>query len=194
MDNKNASVSINLHEGSIVISGSEDFIEKNMSIAFDFVEKNLSTVTNAVVAPTLPAATSISTPVFTSSTTSSEPANAAAASSYDKYIKAGVYHIDADDGTISILKKVPCDNKTEKTKNIALIVLYIKKGKVSGKELIPICEKHACYDSSNFSAIFKNEKTNIVRKGTGQSWTIELTQPGEAAALTLLEEMANDKK
>ena len=79
-------------------------------------------------------------------------------------------------------------------KNIALIALYIRKGKVPGKEIIPICEKHACYDSANFSSTFKNEKTNIIRKGTGQAWTIELTQPGEAAALALLEEMANDKK
>ena len=41
MDN-HATVSINLHDGSIVISGSEDFIEKTMKVAFDFVEKNLS--------------------------------------------------------------------------------------------------------------------------------------------------------
>ena len=190
---KNATVSINLHEGSIVISGSEDFIEKNMKAAFDFVEKNLSVSPAAIVAPTVVPATSssASSPV---SDAPSEPISATPISSDDKYIKAGVYHIDADDGTISILKKVPGDNKSEKTKNIALIVLYIRKGKVPGKEIIPICEKHACYDASNFSATFKNEKTNIIKKGSGQSWTIELTQPGEAAALALLEEMANGKK
>ena len=190
---KNATVSINLHEGSIVISGSEDFIEKNMKAAFDFVEKNLSVSPAAIVAPTVVPATSssASSPV---SDAPSEPISVTPISSDDKYIKAGVYHIDADDGTISILKKVPGDNKSEKTKNIALIVLYIRKGKVPGKEIIPICEKHACYDASNFSATFKNEKTNIIKKGSGQSWTIELTQPGEAAALALLEEMANGKK
>ena len=112
----------------------------------------------------------------------------------DKYIKAGVYHIDGEDGTISILKKIPGNSNAEKMKNIALIVLYIRKEKIAGKEIIPICEKHACYDSTNFSSTFKNEKTNIIRKGSGQAWTIELTQPGETAALALLEEMANDKK
>lgn len=193
MDNT-ATVSINLHEGSIVISGSEDFIEKNMKAAFDFVEKNLSVAPTVINAPAVPAVANPLTSFPIANTAMPEPANVTSASSDDKYIKAGVYHIDADDGTISILKKVPGDNKAEKTKNIALIVLYIRKGKVPGKEIIPICEKHACYDSSNFSAIFKNEKTNIVRKGSGQSWTIELTQPGETAALTLLEEMANDKK
>ena len=80
--------------------------------------------------------------------------------------------------------------KGRKTKETELIeVPYMAVSNV-----IPICTKHACYDSSNFSSIFKNEKTNIIRKGSGQNWTIELTQPGEAAAITLLEEMANDTK
>lgn len=192
MDN-HATVSINLHDGSIVISGSEDFIEKTMKVAFDFVEKNLSMPATPSVLTTL-AATNQLEHNSKEDIVNLESNNTALAPSDDKYIKAGVYHIDADDGSISILKKIPGDNKAEKTKNIALIVLFIKKGKIQGKEIIPICEKHACYDSSNFSAVFKNEKTNIVRKGSGQSWTIELTQPGETAARALLEEMANDKK
>lgn len=192
MDN-HATVSINLHDGSIVISGSEDFIEKTMKVAFDFVEKNLSMPATPSVLTTL-AATNQLEHNSKEDIVNLESNNTALVPSDDKYIKAGVYHIDADDGSISILKKIPGDNKAEKTKNIALIVLFIKKGKIQGKEIIPICEKHACYDSSNFSAVFKNEKTNIVRKGSGQSWTIELTQPGETAARALLEEMANDKK
>lgn len=192
MDN-HATVSINLHDGSIVISGSEDFIEKTMKVAFDFVEKNLSMPATPSVLTTL-AATNQLEHNSKEDIVNLESNNTVLVPSDDKYIKAGVYHIDADDGSISILKKIPGDNKAEKTKNIALIVLFIKKGKIQGKEIIPICEKHACYDSSNFSAVFKNEKTNIVRKGSGQSWTIELTQPGETAARALLEEMANDKK
>lgn len=192
MDN-HATVSINLHDGSIVISGSEDFIEKTMKVAFDFVEKNLSMPATPSVLTTL-AATNQLEHNSKEDIVNLESNNTALVPSDDKYIKAGVYHIDADDGSISILKKVPGDNKAEKAKNIALIVLFIKKGKIQGKEIIPICEKHACYDSSNFSTVFKNEKTNIVRKGSGQSWTIELTQPGETAARALLEEMANDKK
>ena len=188
MDNKNATVSINLHEGSIVITGSEDFIEKNMQIAFDFVEKNLSATPKVVTAPVA------AVPSNNLLDTTSKQVDMVPALDSDKYINAGVYHVDSEDGSISILKKIPGGNKAEKTKNIALIVLHIRKGKVPGKEIIPICEKHACYDSANFSSTFKNEKTNIIRKGSGQSWTIELTQPGEAAALTLLEEMANDKK
>ena len=36
---KNATISINLSEGNIVISGSEDFVEKNMETVFSFVER-----------------------------------------------------------------------------------------------------------------------------------------------------------
>lgn len=193
-NNKNASVSINLHEGSIVIAGTEEFIEKNMKMAFDFVEKNISVISRTTDDYSASATFNAMVPVIAEKKESAEASNATGVSADDKYIKAGVYHIDSDDGTISILKRIPGENKAEKTKNIALIVLYIKKGKVSGKEIIPICEKHACYDASNFSSTFKNEKTNIIRKGSGQSWTIELTQPGEIAAYTLLEEMAHDKK
>lgn len=193
MENRSSVISINLYEGSISISGSEEFIEKNLKVAFDFVEKNILTCSKAVTPSDAPTAVDLSKNLPITDTVNPGLAKTLTPSD-DKYIKAGVYHIDSEDGTISILKKVPGDNKSEKTKNIALIVLYIKKGKIPGKDIIPICEKHACYDSSNFSATFKNEKTNIIRKGTGQSWTIELTQPGEAAALALLEEMANDKK
>ena len=183
---KNASISINLNEGNINISGSEEFVEKNMETVFSFVKDNIKN-------------TNISKKENKNKTTEIKEVSTNIKEKEiddieDKYIKAGVYHIDSDDETISILKKIPGGTKAEKVKNIALIVLHIKKGKIQGKELIPICEKHACYDSSNFSSTFKNEKTNIIRKGTGQTWTLELTQPGEKAALALLEEMANDKK
>lgn len=194
MDNKGPAVSINLYEGSISISGSEEFIEKNLKVVFDYVEKNILTFPRATTTSDKLTVVDPLKNIPVTDTVSSDHPKVSATPLDDKFIKAGVYHIDSEDGTISILKKVPGDSKSEKVKNIALIVLYIKKGKIPGKDIIPICEKHACYDSSNFSATFKNEKTNIIKKGTGQSWTIELTQPGEIAALALLEEMANDKK
>ena len=186
---KNATVSINLTEGNIVISGSEEFVEKNMEIIFSFVER----VNKSVYAPKKVAQpkedcrgeTTISEEAITTEETTPI--------TVDKYIKAGIYHIDSE-GSISILKKIPGTSNSEKMKNIALIVLYIRKEKIMGKEIIPICEKHSCFDSANFASIFKKERTNIIKKGNGQSWTIELTQPGEEAALALLEEMANDKK
>lgn len=190
---KNASVSINLKEGDIVISGSEEFIEKNMEIVFSFVErvKKLSDVSENNTS--LSRCEGINTSVEPSDTTKEE-IKEETKNNPDKYVEAGVYHIDAADGSISILKKIPGNSKAEKMKNIALIVLYIRKGKILGKDIIPICEKHNCYDGSHFAFTFNSEKTNMVKKGTGKDWTLELTQPGEEAVLALLEEMADDKK
>lgn len=190
-NDKTAKISINLSEGSMIIAGSEDFVAKNTKLIFDFIEKSSKAQQG-----------------FTAVTTQSQVANAenspvetqprelddSLPPADDKYIKAGVYHIDSEDKTISILKNIPGNSKVEKTKNIALIVLFIRKTKISSKEIIPICEKHACYDSSNFAAVFKSEKVLMIKKGSGQSWTLELTKPGEEAAIKLLEEMGNDKK
>lgn len=184
-EQKNASVTVNFKDGNVIITGSEEFVEKNMNEVFSFVERTIHSTGSRK--------TFSETKIEKGDDFEVENEEEGYENKDDKYIAAGVYHIDSD-GEISILKKIPGSSKAEKTKNIALIVLYIKKDKVQGKEIIPICEKHACYDQGNFSAIFKNEKTNIVRKGNGQSWTLELTQPGEEAAINLLEEMANDKK
>ncbi len=184
---KNASISINLGEGNILISGSEEFVEKNMEKVFSFIERTKGTnfTKKAETAPSkdeyIPTEFNYTQPESLNSNT-------------DKYIKAGVYHIDADDGNISILKKIPGNSKAEKMKNIAMIVLYIRKEKIQGKEIVPICEKHSCYDAPHFASTFESEKTNLIKRGNGKAWTLELTQPGEEAVIALLEEMANDKK
>jgi hypothetical protein len=188
----NTSVIINLFEGTISLSGTAEFVEKTMPTVFEFVEKNLSAPQKGKRTSAPIELDSINDSVMDEAETKRDTSNTH--DEKEKYLKAGIYHIDAEDGEISILQKIPGANKSEKAKNIALIVLYIKGGKIQGKELIPLCEKHACFDSANFASTFKNELTNFVRKGSGQSWTLELTQPGEDAAKALLEEMINDKK
>ena len=185
MEERNSSIEVNLSEGKIVISGTEAFIEKNMQTIFSFVEQNKTQSRVQQVDDQSQIQLSEKGEVIVDEKEQEKS---------DKYIENGVYHIDSEDGTISILKTIPGNTKAEKMKNIAMIVLHIRKQKIEGKEIIPICEKHNCYDAANFSAVFKKEKTNIIRKGNGQKWTIELTQPGEIEAVELLEEMVNDKK
>ena len=193
MENNPTSVTVNLSDGSFSISGPAEFVEKNIGNVFEFIEKYLGKPPRVQKCALLTEAKmGMESNAIADESTSSVPMMSTA--DKDRFIQAGVYHVDAADGSISILKKIPGANKTEKTKNIALIVLYVKDSRIQGKELIPLCEKHACYDSNNFAATFKKDISNFIRKGSGQNWTIELTKPGEEAALALLEEMVDDKK
>lgn len=183
----NANITVNLKEGSFSISGSELFVEKNKEIVFKFIENNKDTnIKKTSIGINTPSVLPIQKEETKQNNNPNPNIN-----DIKKYIESGIYHIDDNDGKISILQKIPGSNKAEKIKNIALLVLYAKNENINGKELIPQCEKHSCYDSKNFATIFKKEKTNFIRKGNGSSWTLELTQPGKKAVVELLEEMVN---
>ncbi len=181
-EQNNSEIRVNLQEGSFSISGSESFIGANREIIMGYVKNNFTRVINK--SPIEAEKNNDIGTVSTNKATNNE--------SIDKYIDAGLYHVDSEDGSISILKKIPGKSNSEKTKNIALIVSYIKKEKILGSSIIPICEKHGCFDSAHHATIFANEKELFVRKGSGKSWAIELTKPGEEAAIDLLEEMLSN--
>ena len=185
---KNATISINLIEGNIVISGSEDFVEKNMETVFSFVERANTSVytTNKTVLPKED---------IKKETDVIKVDNTDQSSEKDKYKKLGIYSVDSEDGTISIHRKIPGSNNAEKMKNVALIVLYEKGEPVQGSTLKALCEKQGCWDKNNSAAIFEREiKLFIKKKISAQKWTIALTIDGEQAAIELMEGMANDKK
>ena len=165
------SITVNLKERSFTISGTEEFVEKNKQDLKDFIMMNIEQeemiITNK----------------------SEEEKKAGITEEQDKYIKKGIYAIDSEDGTITILKKIPGKNNAEKTKNIALIVLFAKgeNEKILGSEIKRLCEKQKCYDAKNFAAIFRRDISNFIIKGKGQSWTLELSIPGRDNAKELLE-------
>lgn len=187
-ENKNATISINLSEGNVVISGSEDFVEKNMETVFSFVERaNTSVYT--------PNKTVLPKEDMKKGCDVIKADNTDQASEKDKYKRLGIYSVDADDGTISIHRKVPGNNNAEKMKNVALIVLYEKGEPVEGSALKTLCEKQGCLDKKNFAAIFEREITLFIKKKiSDKKWTIALTIDGEQAAVELMEGMINDKK
>lgn len=185
---KNATISINLTEGNIVISGSEEFVEKNMETVFSFVER-----TNGGICFPKKTTPQVEEPNKDNVVTKTD--NLESKTEKDKYKKLGIYSVDADDGTISIHRKVPGNNNAEKMKNVALIVLYEKGEPVEGSALKTLCEKQGCLDKKNFAAIFDREiKLFIKKKISAQKWTIALTIDGEQAAIELMEGMSNDKK
>jgi len=173
-----ASITVNLKERSFTISGSEEFVEKNKQELKDFITMNIE-----------------SEEIISANNKENEDKKYSLTEEQDRYIRNGIYTIDSEDGTVTILKKVPGKNNAEKTKNIALIVLFAKgeNEKIQGSELKRLCEKQKCYDSKNFAATFKRDMSNFIMKGKGQSWTIELSIPGKDNAKELLESLCNNE-
>ena len=185
---KNATISINLTEGNIVISGSEDFVEKNMETVFSFVERTNSS-------SYFPKKNATQVEDKKEEKTAIKTEDIDQTSGKDKYKKLGIYSVDQEDGAISIHRKIPGSNNAEKMKNVALIVLYERGEAVEGATLKTLCEKQGCWDRKNSSSIFEREiKLFIKKKISAQKWTISLTIDGEQAAVDLLEGMINDKK
>lgn len=188
---KNASISINLNEGNINISGSEEFVGKNMERVFSFVER----ANNIKKTKTKESGKASSELVQKAETNDKDQNDSESATDKDKYKKLGIYSVDAGDGTISIHRKIPGSNNAEKMKNVALIVLFEKDEPIEGSVLKVLCEKQGCWDKSNASAIFERDIVNFIKKKKSkQKWTLELTIDGENSAVELLEGMINDKK
>lgn len=179
-----STITVNLNEGYFSISGSEEFIERNQKNLEEFITQNFK---HNVKEITNNDENSIEIDEKKIAKTIENRSN-------DKYIMNGIYAVDQEDGTISILKRIPGKNNAEKIKNVALIVLYAKgeNEKVKGSEIKTLCERQKCYDQKNFVAIFKRDMSNFIIKGKGQSWTLELSIPGKENAIQLLESMCNN--
>jgi hypothetical protein len=169
-------ISVNLKERSFTISGTEEFVERNKQELKEIIMKNIEQEETEMV-------------------NKNENKKEYLAKEQDKYINNGIYAIDNKDGTVTILKKVPGKNNSEKTKNIALIVLFAKgeDTRIQGSEIRKLCEKQKCYDAKNFASTFKRDMSNFIMKGKGQSWTLELSIPGRDNAKELLESLCNNE-
>jgi hypothetical protein len=171
-------ITVNLKERSFTISGSEEFVERNKQELKDFIMMNIEQEETTIA-----------------NKSEKEERIECITEEQNRYIRNGIYAIDSEDGTVTILKKIPGKTNAEKTKNIALIVLFAKgeNEKIQGSEIKRLCEKQKCYDAKNFAAIFKRDMSNFIMKGKGQSWTIELSIPGKDNAKELLESLCNNE-
>lgn len=105
-----------------------------------------------------------------------------------------LYSVNSETGRISIHGTVPGNSKSERIKNVALITLLCidSDDPVSNVIIRDACIDQACLDSSNFSTIFKKDKSNFIVSGKGAEWTIKLTVFGKQKAQEVLEGMFNE--
>jgi len=114
-----------------------------------------------------------------------------------EYIDSGIYHIGSDK-EIALVGKIPGSSDAEKTRNVALLILYAfpQGTRYLGSELRPHCERQSCYNAGNFASTLEKDTTNFIKKverAGSKAWTIELTVDGEESAKALLEEMKKSK-
>ena len=109
----------------------------------------------------------------------------------NKYVQAGIYTLD--ENKVIFHKRITGKTNAEKMKNVALVAIYAKNGKIQSGELKELCERQSCYDANNFAAIFKRDIENFIVKGKSQSqsWEIDLTVGGREKAQEILESMMN---
>lgn len=175
---ENFEITVNLKETSFSIKGTEDFVDRKAKEFIEIMKEldlNLSpAIENNGLEPSV-----VERPIANLI----EQENIC-----QKYIDAGLISLDGDQ--VYILRQVPGKTNAVKMKNVALITLYALNKDIEAKSIIQNCVKLNCFDSSNFSSVFKNDKSgNFVRKGKGQSWTLSLTIPGKETAVQVLEEM-----
>ena len=96
----------------------------------------------------------------------------------NKYVQAGIYTLD--ENKVIFHKRITGKTNAEKMKNVALVAIYAKNGKIQSGELKELCERQSCYDANNFAAIFKRDIENFI-----------VTVGGREKAQEILESMMN---
>ena len=158
---------------SIEVSGDEKFVNKKTN---ELLEQMFSTDRKVA-------------------TQESKQPTATATTTQNKREWADIYSIDKQNDTVKIYaREIPGDNKSEKTKNIARIVAYAKKGEwVQTSKIYEICKDFGCFDSANFASTIKS-CDDFRFNGKGKSLEIKITTPGLAVAEGLFESITNNNK
>lgn len=186
--NIQASLQADLSAGSIIVSGPIEFVNEYREVFIDFI-------TQFKERPYLPSKSiSDHSSVELSQVESTSPSVVVTAneSKKDVYINEGLVHVD-EEGRVSILKRtIPGSSSAKKSINIALILAYFhEENKITNNDIIPVCQKFACYDSKNFASVFNKRSDLFIKRGKlkSRTWDVTLTIPGVKEAETLLDSM-----
>ena len=177
-----AKVHLSLRDGTFEISGSENFVSKQIENFKDLILESIKTPT---------------TPPQSVEKSSSEPSSQEG--NYNSAPTAKVYNrvLHIEDKSVRIIKKVPGTNNAKKTVNTALIYLWGCRSagvnEVSLQDIRRLCQEQSCLDPSNFSKHISAAKEQIIVEGKAgsSSKSCKLTIPGIEKAEELLESLNN---
>lgn len=99
---------------------------------------------------------------------------------------------DSVDGRLKIIADIPGKSNAEKTRNIALLLLYghllLGTEQVASEAIRQACVDQGCYDSTNFASYLKGLKSRVVMNTkSGGGYDVKLTAPGRKDAKELVE-------
>lgn len=104
---------------------------------------------------------------------------------------------DELEGKLKIIAQMPGNNKADKARSTALVVLFgnLIRGQMttSADEIREHCLDQGCYDSSNFASHLKGLKDKItMNTKPGGGYDVKLTAPGRKAAQAFVEKLNNE--
>lgn len=175
-----AKIIVSVSEGKFEISGSEDFVTKQIDLFKDLIVKSFD---NSVPKPDK----------LKGEKKPIEVKNQNPISEKEGQLEGDYTDIFVvDEDQIRIIVDLPGDNSKAQTISAALIYAYAKKQigeeEANVEEIRTICQNHGCLDSSNFSRHIKSGDPKLyLDKGKGKSRSIKLTRPGLKKAQELID-------
>jgi hypothetical protein len=104
---------------------------------------------------------------------------------------------DEVDGRLKLIAHIPGNSKADKTRNVALAVLFGHY--LRGEEQVPseiirdTCADQGCFDQANFAQSLKGLKEKVaMNTKSGGGYDVKLTAPGRKAAKELVETLNQD--
>lgn len=183
-ENNEAKIIISPSEGKFEISGSEDFVTRQIE---NFKELIIDSVKQVQPKPisSLDPENQVEQAEGNGGTSSEVET-----SIQDKY--PNVYSFDDD--KLKLVCDIPGHNKKEKSINATLLYAYgwNQEGieEVSNQNIKDICERHGILDKSNFAKYIKSGDPKLYTyKGSGSNTKIRITKPGEKAAKELISQI-----
>lgn len=176
MSDQATKVSISLRDGVFELTGSEDFVAKQLENFKPLIEKFfqqkpvISAPAKGSPAPSTPDAIKSNSPDVT----------------YENVL-------DLSEDKVNVLKIPASGKKSERSLAVALLYLWGKAKlgitEVPTAEIREICRLHGCLDESNFAAHIKAAPGDIIIGGSGKSQTAKLSVPGTRRAAQLAEQL-----
>lgn len=176
-----SSISVDLANGTFSIHGQEDFVQKYFEILLPVVQKEQGNG-SGIKKP------SVQLKPEKPYQQQGMPADDGLVT---RCIERGLFYFDDSTGLPFLQARVPGNNKRERMRNVALVLLRAASEPLESSYIKEQCRLQSCFDGPNFSKAYEMDKRDFIKKGkTGsKDWTLQLTVPGKETSEALINRM-----